>query len=189
MNITEKQKFQLKKFIKELEKHRGRHTELVSVYIPQDYDIVREKRIMPLSPESYKNSKVMAGVVDPETHLPDREKGEYFYVLRSLDYKNSYKNVPGSIWRYMTNCAGGWGDPLKRDIGAVKRDVRNEYVSIEGAKKDYGVVITGDPHWDPENLEVDLEATSKLRDELRRKPPSKGIDYLERRQGPEGYQG
>src|SRR3989339_211267 len=41
MSITEKQKYQLKKFIKELEKHKGRHTELVSVYIPQGYDITK----------------------------------------------------------------------------------------------------------------------------------------------------
>ena len=41
MQITEKQKYQLKKFIKELEKHKGRHTELVSVYIPQGYDITK----------------------------------------------------------------------------------------------------------------------------------------------------
>lgn len=39
MSLTESQKFQLKKFIKELENYRGRHTELVSVYIPQDYDM------------------------------------------------------------------------------------------------------------------------------------------------------
>ena len=31
----------LKKFIKELEAIRGRHTELVSVYVPQDYDIIK----------------------------------------------------------------------------------------------------------------------------------------------------
>jgi len=41
MHITEKQKYQLKKFIKELELHRGRHTELVSVYIPKGYDIIK----------------------------------------------------------------------------------------------------------------------------------------------------
>ena len=39
MTLTESQKFHLKKFIKELEKYKGRHTELVSVYIPQDYDL------------------------------------------------------------------------------------------------------------------------------------------------------
>ncbi|MBW2985060.1 peptide chain release factor aRF-1 [Candidatus Woesearchaeota archaeon] len=39
MELTEKQKFQLKKLIKELGRYRGRHTELVSVYIPQGYDL------------------------------------------------------------------------------------------------------------------------------------------------------
>ena len=39
MSLTETQRFHLKKFIKELENYRGRHTELVSVYIPQDYDL------------------------------------------------------------------------------------------------------------------------------------------------------
>jgi N-methylhydantoinase B len=36
-------------------------------------------------------------------------------------------------------------------------------VSIEGAARDYGVVITGDPDEDPEGLDVDLEATERLR--------------------------
>ncbi len=39
MSLTESQKFHLKKFIKELEKCRARHTEFISVYIPQDYDL------------------------------------------------------------------------------------------------------------------------------------------------------
>ncbi|MFA5141545.1 MAG: peptide chain release factor aRF-1 [Candidatus Woesearchaeota archaeon] len=39
MSLTEKDKFDLKKFIKELEKFKGRHTELVTVYIPAEYDI------------------------------------------------------------------------------------------------------------------------------------------------------
>jgi len=37
--VTQKQKYDLKKFIKELSLHKGRHTELVSVYIPQGYDM------------------------------------------------------------------------------------------------------------------------------------------------------
>lgn len=37
--MNEMQKYHLKKFVKELEKHRGRHTELVSVYIPAGYDL------------------------------------------------------------------------------------------------------------------------------------------------------
>jgi peptide chain release factor subunit 1 len=37
--INSKQRFELKKFVKELEKYRGRHTELVSVYVPEGYDM------------------------------------------------------------------------------------------------------------------------------------------------------
>jgi len=39
MTLTEKQKYELKKFIKKLNQYRRTHTELVSVYIPQGYDI------------------------------------------------------------------------------------------------------------------------------------------------------
>ena len=53
--------------------------------------------------------------------------------------------------------AAGFGNPLERDIEKVKEDVRNEVVSIEGAKTDYGVVIN------PVTLEVDYPATEELR--------------------------
>src|SRR3989339_1677559 len=38
MNLTERERHHLKRFIKELNLHRGRHTEFVSVYVPQVYD-------------------------------------------------------------------------------------------------------------------------------------------------------
>ncbi len=37
--ISAKERFKLKHFIKELEQHRGRHTELISVYVPAGYDL------------------------------------------------------------------------------------------------------------------------------------------------------
>lgn len=40
---------------------------------------------------------------------------------------------------------GGWGDPFERDPERVLRDARDEYVSIEGAAGDYGVVLVEDP--------------------------------------------
>ena len=39
MALTSKQRRELLKFIKNLERYRGRHTELVSVYIPSGYDM------------------------------------------------------------------------------------------------------------------------------------------------------
>jgi N-methylhydantoinase B len=56
---------------------------------------------------------------------------------------------------------GGWGDPLDRATQAVLDDVLDEYVSIDGAERDYGVVLTGS--LDELTLEVDEEATARLR--------------------------
>ncbi len=39
MSLTSFEKFHLKKFVKELEQYKARHTELVSIYIPKEYDI------------------------------------------------------------------------------------------------------------------------------------------------------
>ncbi len=39
VQMDESQRYHLKKFVKEISKHRGRHTELVSVYIPSGYDL------------------------------------------------------------------------------------------------------------------------------------------------------
>ena len=52
---------------------------------------------------------------------------------------------------------GGYGDPLEREPQAVEQDVFNEYVSIEQARHDYGVVI------DSKTLKADLKETEKLR--------------------------
>ncbi len=52
---------------------------------------------------------------------------------------------------------GGWGSPLERDPDAVLDDVLDEYVSVEGALRDYGVVLTGS--LEDLTLEVDLAGT------------------------------
>lgn len=61
---------------------------------------------------------------------------------------------------------GGFGDPLERDPEAVLEDVIDEYVSIERAKKDYGVVIQA---IDPDRCEytIDQEATENQREHIR----------------------
>jgi N-methylhydantoinase B len=43
---------------------------------------------------------------------------------------------------------GGWGNPLERPVDQVVEDVREGYVSVEAAARDYGIVV------DPESLEV-----------------------------------
>jgi N-methylhydantoinase B len=52
---------------------------------------------------------------------------------------------------------GGVGDPLERDVETVRIDVLNEFVSVEAAREEYGVVI------DPATMEVNEEETARLR--------------------------
>ncbi|MFM8896075.1 MAG: hydantoinase B/oxoprolinase family protein, partial [Actinomycetales bacterium] len=74
--------------------------------------------------------------------------------------------VAGDVFRRSSSGGGGYGDPLLREINAVREDVLDEYVSIDRAAKDYGVVLTPDPD-DPDGLRVDLEATERLRSQIR----------------------
>jgi N-methylhydantoinase B len=60
---------------------------------------------------------------------------------------------------------GGWGDPLARPASQVFDDVLDEYVSVEGARRDYGVVLTGS--LEELTLEVDEAATEVRRAEMR----------------------
>ncbi|MHB8220784.1 MAG: hydantoinase B/oxoprolinase family protein [Acidimicrobiales bacterium] len=60
---------------------------------------------------------------------------------------------------------GGWGDPLDREPTAVLDDVLDEYVSVEGARRDYGVVLTGS--LEDLTLAVDGTATEARRTEMR----------------------
>jgi len=63
----------------------------------------------------------------------------------------------GDVIQFHSAGGGGYGDPLERDPQEVEQDVFNEYVSIEQARNDYGVVI------DSKRLKVDLKETEKLR--------------------------
>lgn len=65
---------------------------------------------------------------------------------------------------------GGWGDPLDREPQAVLDDVLDEYVSVEGAMADYGVVLTGSLA--DLTLAVDEQATRALRAERRSPIPT-----------------
>jgi N-methylhydantoinase B len=60
---------------------------------------------------------------------------------------------------------GGWGDPLDREPQAVLDDVLDEYVSVEGASRDYGVVLTGS--LEELTLEIDEVGTHALREQMR----------------------
>ncbi len=109
-------------------------------------------------PDAYAAARPLAGVVDPETNALDPD-GRYVYPFDQA----GHSTPPGAILRYVNSSAGGWGDPFERDPERVKRDVRDGYVTIAGAARDYGVAVVGDPDEDPEGLALDLEATARLR--------------------------
>jgi N-methylhydantoinase B len=69
---------------------------------------------------------------------------------------------PGDVVAMDAAGGGGYGDPLQRDVEFVKGDVLDGYVSIEGAREHYGVVI------DPETMEIDIDATRSLRETLKK---------------------
>ena len=97
-------------------------------------------------------------MLDPTTLALDPQ-GKYFYFGR----EPVWRTRAGSLSRYITNGGGGWGEPFARDPERVLRDVRNGYVSQNGARETYGVVVVGDPEFDPEGLIIDTVATAVLR--------------------------
>ncbi|MFQ5886721.1 MAG: hydantoinase B/oxoprolinase family protein, partial [Anaerolineae bacterium] len=52
------------------------------------------------------------------------------------------------VIRVMTGTGAGWGNPYERPVEAVQKDVKDGYITVEMAEKDYGVVL------DPGTLEV-----------------------------------
>ena len=95
-----------------------------------------------------------------ETHVARRRRRRLPSTRTAC---RSGRRGPGALLRYVTAGGGGWGDPFEREPERVLRDVRDGYVTIEGAARDYGVVVIGDPDEDPEGLVLDLEATERLR--------------------------
>ncbi|MFZ4453198.1 hydantoinase B/oxoprolinase family protein [Salibacterium aidingense] len=77
-----------------------------------------------------------------------------------LQVKETAFNIhmePEGIIQFYRAGGGGWGSPMERDPLLVQKDVWNGYVSLEGARRDYGVVF------DPETLDINEDATKKER--------------------------
>jgi N-methylhydantoinase B len=63
----------------------------------------------------------------------------------------------GEVLLNSSGGGGGWGDPYQREPAEVLADVRDGYVSLDAARRDYGVSI------DDDRWEVDESATARLR--------------------------
>jgi N-methylhydantoinase B len=131
-----------------------------------DADVSDEGERPPFFPatlhdDAYRTARPMGGLFDPDTNEHDPSSSKYITIGVHVPAPK------GAVVRTLSYSGGGWGDPLERDPERVMRDVRDEYVSIEGAARDYGVVVIGDPTSDPEGLRVDAAATEALRKKLR----------------------
>jgi N-methylhydantoinase B len=93
-----------------------------------------------------------------------------------LNPKELLFHPPGSRVETALPGGGGYGDPFERDPSAVLDDVLNGYVSLEAARRDYGVVIHTTQRPDeqvrlPRHLSIDVDATRLLREERRASSP------------------
>jgi N-methylhydantoinase B len=59
-----------------------------------------------------------------------------------------YPLSAGEVVRLVTGTGAGWGSPLERPVEAVAEDVRDGYVTLEQAERDYGVAL------DPQTLDL-----------------------------------
>ena len=84
-------------------------------------------------------------VIDPGTENEERKGGSYNFL------------EAGQVLANNTGGGGGWGNPFERDPALVAKDVRNGFVSVEAAERDYGVAV------DPATFGVDTVRTATLR--------------------------
>jgi N-methylhydantoinase B len=86
-----------------------------------------------------------------ELHYPDGK----IYKTTSKDL---IENVPpDTVLFQQAGGGGGYGDPFLRDPQLVAREVKNGIISINAAKKLFGVALQ------PDTLEIDRTQTERLR--------------------------
>ena len=89
-------------------------------------------------------------------HIRDGE------ILHEVNRNQVLSIKPGECYRSQTSGGGGAGDPFTRPPEAVRDDVVNKKVSLQGAKLEYGVKLH------PETFEIDSAGTALLRREKRK---------------------
>jgi N-methylhydantoinase B len=116
------------------------------------------------------------GYVASSVRLSGRSEDSDFPVLGRLGGRNGrgyglevngkavehgiYRRLyPGDRVRFQLSGGGGYGDPTAREPERVARDVAEGYVSVEGARADYGVCV------DPSSFQVDRQKTAQVRKE------------------------
>ncbi|MFQ5851763.1 MAG: hydantoinase B/oxoprolinase family protein, partial [Candidatus Binatia bacterium] len=106
-------------------------------------------RIAPQGLEGGKEGSKGACTINPGTPREEKLPSRFGdFVLRR-----------GDLLRLERPGGGGIGNPLERDPQKVLEDVRQGYVSIESAERDYGLVIQAGP----DQLTMDTARTERVR--------------------------
>jgi N-methylhydantoinase B len=129
--------------------------------IRRDYRLLEEEAILQVRADrhAFRPYGLYGGSPGrPSRNLLTRDGEE-----REIPAKVTMTMRRGDVFRHDQPGPGGWGDPLEREPARVLRDVRNELVSAESARDDYGVVI------DRAAWRVDEGATAARRAELRQR--------------------
>jgi len=134
-------------------KYRG------SVAVARDYRILADEVIVQLRVDRQRtkpygicggqDGTLLHAIVNPGTE--NREV-----------YKSTFDLKKNDVIRIQVAGAGGYGDPLERDVDMVLKDVYDEKVSIGRAKETYGVVI------DEDTMAVDMNETERLREAMKK---------------------
>lgn len=80
----------------------------------------------------------------------DGSSNGFDFILKDGTYipqKGTGSKIPmkkGDVARMVTGAGGGYGNPLKRPVEKVVMDVKNGYVTLQGAQDIYGVFINPD---------------------------------------------
>jgi N-methylhydantoinase B len=92
-----------------------------------------------------------AGLPNVTVVNPDQPGAKQFAKI------SGYSVKAGTVISHQTAGGGGYGNPFERDPQLVMADVRDQYITLESARTDYGVAI------DPVQWSVNEEETNRLR--------------------------
>lgn len=82
----------------------------------------------------------------------------------ALASKATYLLDCGDLVSLRLSGGGGYGEPLERDLDRVATDLREGYITVDGARRSYGVIVNA-------TGVIDEAATARLRSELRGQSP------------------
>ena len=107
--------------------------------IRRDYKLLEEEAVLQVRADRHDIRPY--GLFGGNPGSPSRNVMNHGTENRELTGKFTMTMKRGDVFRHEQPGPGGFGDPLERDPARVARDVRNELVSREAARRDYGVVL------------------------------------------------